>query len=153
MLIAACSASTDTHSSSGIHESATAAIDLAADSLHVTLTLENDGAAVNLIWGNDCSGFGDALTVRAYKHGSSAPAWSSDRLPNARACPTVAHTRTLATGDSLQLNFVAGVSRILGDSLPGGAYDITVTARVVGAPTDETAAGSFPLSIVAPTGS
>ena len=125
-------------------------------SVRATLTLENDGPPVVLIWGNDCSGFGDALTVRAYRHTSSGPllAWSSDRLPNALVCPTVAHTQTLGTGESLQLSFFAAVDRVLGDSLPAGTYDVTVTPRVNGAPADENAAGSLSLTtgVVAPPG-
>jgi hypothetical protein len=147
--LAACSSSTDTFGPTAVHESATATIDLAATrSLRVTLTLENDGTPVNLIWGNDCSGFGDALTVRAYRHTASGTvlAWSSDRLPTAVPCPTVAHTRTLATGESLQLDFLAGVDRILDDSLPAGTYDVTVTPRVVGANANENAAGSVSLT-------
>jgi hypothetical protein len=154
-MLAACSASTGTLDSSGIRETAAASIDLAVGrSLRATLTLENDGPPVNLIWGNDCSGFGDAITVRAYKHGSSVVAWSSDRLLNALTCPSAAHTRTLGTGESLQLNFVAGLDRVLGDTLPGGTYDITVTPRVVGADDNENAAGSLTLAtgVVAPTG-
>jgi uncharacterized lipoprotein YbaY len=147
--LAACSSSTDTFGPTAIHESATATIDLAATrSLRVTVTLENDGAPVNLIWGNDCSGFGDALTVRAYRHTASGTvlAWSSDRLPSAVPCPTVAHTRALATGESLQLDFLAGVDRILDDSLPAGTYDVTVTPRVVGANANENVAGSVSLT-------
>jgi hypothetical protein len=154
-MLAACSASTGMLDASEIHETATASIDLAVGrSLRATLTLENDGPPVNLIWGNDCSGFGDAITVRAYKHGSSVVAWSSDRLPNALLCPTVAHGSTLDTGASLQLTFVAGVDRVLGDTLPGGTYDITVTPRVVTVDGDENTAGSLTLAtgVVAPNG-
>jgi hypothetical protein len=133
MTLAACSSSTDTFGPTAIHESATATIDLAATrSLRVTVRLENDGAPVNLIWGNTASG-----TVLA---------WSSDRLPSAVPCPTVAHTRALATGESLQLDFLAGVDRILDDSLPAGTYDVTVTPRVVGANANENVAGSVSLT-------
>ena len=111
---------------------------------------------MSLIWGDDCSGFGDALTVRVYRHTANGPllAWGSDRLPNALTCPSVAHTWTLATGDSRRLSFEAGVDRILADSLPAGTYDVTVTPRVVGVPANENAAGSSPLTtgVVAPPG-
>ena len=149
LTLAACSTSTDTFGASALRESATAAIDLTASrALRVTLTIENDGPPANLIWGNDCSGFGDALTVRAYRHTGSGTvlAWSSDRLPSAVPCPTVAHTRTLANGESLQLDFAAGVDRILDDSLPAGAYDVTVTPRVVGVNPNENAAGTVSLT-------
>lgn len=145
--LAACSATTEIGGSASIQETASASVDFTTTRvLRVTVTLENLGAPVDLIWGNDCSGFGDAVSVRVRKHGTGAVVWDSDRLPNALVCPSAAHTRHLGTGETQALSFVAGMDAIVGDSLPSTTYDVTAAPRVVGAPRDTIAAGSVPLT-------
>jgi hypothetical protein len=93
-----------------------------------TLDVRNDSSAAYPVTGYECS----PLSLRVYRTGTagSAVAWASDAFYETVNCIGVAMT-PLPLGESRQFSIEFAATAILGDSLPPGAYRLTVSAHLL----------------------
>jgi len=132
------------------HEAATAVLvgTSAGAVVQATADIQNVGGSEQSIsWGVDCGGSG-ALTLNVYRvtGDTRALVWTSAALPRLLGCPTRLVQLSLAPGAHAEPQFAIAVGSILGDSLPAGAYTLTVIAHTTPALDAEVSAGSLTLS-------
>jgi hypothetical protein len=98
------------------------------DTLIVALWMTNVSADTLRVQYGDCQA-GTPVWRRLYRPGASVPAWDSEVAYREVVCFLNLRHHLIQVGDSFALTLPSAVSDILGDSLPAGDYDLTVTPR------------------------
>jgi hypothetical protein len=148
--VAACSTATGVQTIPAFTEAATTSV-LASGSersMYASLAITNVSLTTQtLSWGFDCSGAG-ALRIRAYRAtgGAHTLVWDSDKVRRQLGCLTQLVQRVLNPGDAATIAQYIPVASILGDSLPAGSYDVTITAETTPVLSGESDAGATLLS-------
>lgn len=135
-----CGSAVDGLQSPGLEESASAvlvtgfaAVPDFGRVVRVGFVVRNtSGNSRDIAWTQGCDlDIGVRLRVYRQDGGRRVLAWDSSRLPAQVGCQTQTIRTTIAPGDSDTFYATYRLDQVLGDSLPPGSYQLTVTSELV----------------------
>jgi hypothetical protein len=99
------------------------------DTVLVSMRVGNAGSDTQTVTWDDCLQTGAANALRVYAPGSRALVWDWFPAFAEARCDLISYSQTLQPGDSVVIVGRVAVADILGDSLPPGLYDVTLTPK------------------------
>lgn len=111
----------------GLRVAASASLVGNPDTVRVRLQIINTRTDTQTVHWDECRQTGPANAIRAYHQDDKSLAWDWWPASAKIVCDLMPHSAMLQPGDSVTILGRVPVADILGDSLPTGVYNLTVT--------------------------